>query len=137
MKNGVIKHDNFKVLISSETINFRNILAGKLRLEGFEVEFATGGFHMMHILEKFTDYKMVNINEDMHDMSAQEMIGLVRLTKSKQELPILFISKSNNEEDICDMVFTGANEYIVQSPNFNPILERAHKYLQILKVNAA
>ena len=137
MKNGVVKHDNFKILISSETINFRNILAGKLRLEGFEVEFATGGFHMMHILEKFTDYKMVIINEHMHDMSAQEMIGLVRLTKSKQELPILFISKSNNEEDICDMVFTGANEYIVQSPNFNPILERAHKYLQILKVNAA
>ncbi len=137
MKNSVIKHDNFKVLISSETINFRNILAGKLRLEGFEVEFATGGFHMLHILEKFTDYKMVIINEDMHDMSAQEMIGLIRLTKSKQELPILFISKNNSEEDICDMVFTGANEYIVQSPNFNPILERAHKYLQILKANAA
>lgn len=137
MKNGVVKHDNFKILISSETINFRNILAGKLRLEGFEVEFATGGFHMMHILEKFTDYKMVIINEHMHDMSAQEMIGLVRLTKSKQELPILFISKSNNEEDICDMVFTGANEYIVQSSNFNPILERTHKYLQILKANAA
>lgn len=137
MKNSVIKHDNFKVLISSETINFRNILAGKLRLEGFEVEFATGGFHMLHILEKFTDYKMVIINEDMHDMSAQEMIGLIRLAKSKQELPILFISKNNSEEDICDMVFTGANEYIVQSPNFNPILERAHKYLQILKVNAA
>jgi DNA-binding response OmpR family regulator len=137
MKNGVVKHDNFKILISSETINFRNILAGKLRLEGFEVEFATGGFHMMHILEKFTDYKMVIINEHMHDMSAQEMIGLVRLTKSKQELPILFISKSNNEEDICDMVFTGANVYIVQSPNFNPILERTHKYLQILKANAA
>lgn len=137
MKNSVIKHDNFKVLISSETINFRNILAGKLRLEGFEVEFATGGFHMLHILEKFTDYKMVIINEDMHDMSAQEMIGLIRLAKSKQELPILFISRNNSEEDICDMVFTGANEYIVQSPNFNPILERAHKYLQILKANAA
>ena len=135
--SSIIKHDNFKILIASETINFRNILAGKLRLESFEVEFATGGFHMLHILEKFSDYKMVIINEDMHDMSAQEMIGLIRLAKSKQELPILFISKSNSEEDICELVFTGANEYIVQSPNFNPILERAHKYLQILKANAA
>lgn len=137
MNNGVIKHGNFKIIISSETINFRNILAGKLRLEGFEVEFAVGGFHMMHILEKFTDCKMVIVNEDMHDMSAQEIIGLIRLIKSKQELPILFISKSNSEEEICDMIFAGANEYIVQSANFNPILERAHKYLQILKANAA
>jgi len=49
----------------------------------------------------------------------------------------LFISKSNVEEDICELVLTGANEYVVQTANFNPILERAHKYLHILKVNAA
>ena len=131
--SNIIKYDNFKVLLASETINFRNILAGKLRLESFEVEFANGGFHMLHLLEKFSDYKMIIINEDMHDMSALEIIALVRLVKTKQELPILFISKSNNEEDIWNLVLTGANEYIVQSPNFNPILERTNKYFQLFK----
>lgn len=133
----IIKYDNFKILIASETINFRNILAGKLRLESFEVEFATNGFHLLHLLEKFSDYKMLIINEDMHDMSAQEIISLVRLSKSKLELPILFISKNSDEKDIYNLVFTGANEYIVQTPNFNPILERTHKYFQIFKSIAA
>lgn len=133
-----IKTDAFKILIATEAMTFRNNLASKLRIDNFEVEFATSAFHMLHLLEQEKEpFHMVIINENMHDMSAIEMIGLVRLAKSKQELPILFISKSNDEEDICELVFTGANEYVVQTANFNPILERAHKYLHILKVNAA
>lgn len=133
----VIKYNNFKVLIASELINFRNNLAAKLRMESFEAEFATGGFHLLHIIEKFSDYKMIIIHEDMSDMSARELIGLIRLARSKQELPILFISKNIDEDVIYDLVLTGANEYIVQTPNFNPILERTHKYHNLFKLNAA
>ena len=133
----IIKHHSFKILIASEAIAFRNNLASKLRLDDFEVEFATSGFHLLHLLEKFHDFKMVIINEDMHDMSAPEMMGLVRLAKTKPELPILFISKNINEADIREIILNGANEYIVQTPNFNPILEKAHKYLHNFKGNAA
>lgn len=134
----IIKSQTFKVLIASENHNFRNILAGKLRLLGpFEVEFATGGFHLLHLLEHKRDYSMVICHEDMDDMSAQEAISLVRLSKTKTELPILFISKNSDEEEICDVIFTGANDYIVQTSNFQPILERAQKYLNQIKANAA
>lgn len=134
----ILKGPTFKIIIATENFNFRNILAGKLRLDNFEVEFATGGFHLLHLLEQRNEeVNMIIFNDDMNDMSAQEMIGLVRLSKSKTELPILFISKKNDEEEICEMVFSGANEYVVQTPNFQPILERAHKYLQIFKSNAA
>lgn len=133
-----IKTGAFKILITTEAITFRNNLASKLRVDNFDVEFAMSGFHLLHLLENVKEqWNMIIINEDMHDMSAPEMIGLVRLTKSKSELPILFISKNSDEADIREMVLTGANEYVVQTANFNPILERAHKYLQILKVNAA
>lgn len=133
----IIKDQNFKILIASEAINFRNILAGKLRMESFEVELATGGFHLLHILEKFSDFSMVIINENMHDMSADEMICLIRLIKSKKALPIVFVSKTNDDEIIYDLISSGANDYIVQSANFYPILERAHKYLQNSKLNVA
>jgi DNA-binding response OmpR family regulator len=132
----IIKTDSFRILIATEAIKFRNNLASKLRIDNFEVDFATSAFHLLHLLER-EDFQMLINNEDMNDMSAQEMISLVRLVKSKQELPILFISKNSDETDICQMIFTGANEYVVQTTNFNPILERAHKYLHIFKVNAA
>lgn len=134
----IIKAVTFKILVASENINFRNILAGKLRMLGnFEVEFATGGFHLLHLLEHKRDHNMIICNEDMADMPAHEIISMVRQTRTKAELPILFISKNGDEEEICDMIFNGANDYIVQTANYQPILDRAQKYLQQMKVNAA
>lgn len=133
----IIKGFTFKILILSENVSFRNILASKLRLDNFDVEFVSGGFHLLNFLEKNRDVNMVICNEDMPDMSAAEIVSMVRLNKTKAEMPILFISKNNDEEEICDMIFNGANEYIVQSENFKPILERAHKYMSLIKQNAA
>lgn len=134
----IIKAPTFKICIMSENINFRNILASKLRLENFDVEFADGGFHMLHLLEKNRDtFNMIICNEDMKDMPAFETISMIRQTKSKTELPILFISKSGTEEEICDMIFNGANEYIIQTANYRPIIERAQKYSALIHKNVA
>lgn len=123
----------FKIIIVDENIQFRNTLASKLRLLGFSVEFASGGFHLLHVLEKNWDFNLIILHENMSDMSAEEMVSLVRTNKDKGELPILFISKNSNEEEICDMIFNGANEYIVKSSNFQPIVDRAQKYFTLLK----
>jgi DNA-binding response OmpR family regulator len=121
---------NFKIVILSENVNFRNILASKLRLEGFFVELASGGFHLMHIFEEQKSLDMVIFNEDMFDMPAHEAIAMLRNYKSKTELPILFVSKNNDEAEIYEVVLSGANEFIVQTANFLPIIERAHKYFE-------
>lgn len=129
----VYEEKYFKIIIVDENVQFRNTLASRLRLLGFHVEFATGGFHLLHVLEKHWDFSLVIIHENMEDMPAEEMISLVRTHKNKTELPILFISPNNNEEEICEMIFNGANEYIVKSSNFQPIVDRAQKYFMQLK----
>lgn len=128
---------SYKILIVDENINYRNNLATKLRIEGFNVEFASGGFHALHMIEGHKDYNLIIFHENMEDMPAHEIIALIRESKNKSELPVLFISASNNEEEICDMIFIGANEYVVQSTNFKPILERVHKYFNQFKTNVA
>ncbi|MBC7712423.1 MAG: response regulator [Rhizobacter sp.] len=134
----IIKGPTFKICILSENHSFKNILAGKLRMENFDVEFADGGFHLLHLLERHRDdFNMIIFNEDMQDMPAFEVISLIRQSKSKTELPILFISKNGSEEDIYEMVLSGANEYVVQTANYKPIVERAQKYSLLNQKNAA
>lgn len=128
---------NFKIVIASENFNFRNILASKLRLEGFFVEFVSGGFHLLHTLETQKNTDMIILNENMSDMPSHEIISMLRNLKSKSELPVVFISKNGSEEDICELILTGANEYIIQTANFQPIVERAHKYFNQKKAHAA
>ena len=134
----IIKAPTFKICILSENISFRNILASKLRMENFDVEFADGGFHLLHLIERNKEeFDMIICHENMKDMPSFEIISMIRQSKSKTELPILYIAKTGTEEEICDMVLTGANEYIVQSSNYKPIVERAQKYSQLIHKNVA
>ncbi len=124
----MIKANEYKIFILSENIQYRNILASKLRIEGYNVEFAYGGFHMLSIMERVRDLNMIICHENMKDMSAEEIIALARLNRTKAELPIIFISKEKNEELVCDMILNGASEFILQSYNMLPAIERVRKY---------
>lgn len=129
----ITEEKSFKVLIVDENIQFRNSLATCLRLQGFSVEFATGGFHLLHILEWHKDFSLIILHEDMFDMPAEEIIMLVRNTKNSTELPLLYISQNKNEEKICDIILNGANEYIFKTANFQSIVEKAKHYFTLLK----
>ena len=119
---------DFKIYILSENLPYRNNLATKLRLEGYNVEFATGGFHFLHILERFGNFmNLIICHDNMHDMPAEEIIQITRLLKTKSELPILYISKDNEEELVCEMILCGANEFVLQSNNMLPVIERVRK----------
>lgn len=133
----VITSPAFKVIIISENSNFRNNLASKLRLENYDVELATGGFHLLHLLEKDTHSTIIVCNGDMSDMPAIEMISLARIGKTKSTLPIIFVSKEVPDQEISELVYDGTIDHIAQSTNFNPIVERAQKYFQQMKANAA
>lgn len=128
-----INVNDIKIIIADESIPYRNNLATRLRFQGYNVEFANGGFHLVHLVEKYREPCLVIIHENMADMPAEEIIGLIRINKNKTDLPILFISRTNDDKKVFEMIKTGANDYIVKSANFQPIVDRVTKYLGILK----
>lgn len=122
---------DYKILVADENQTFRNNLAGRLRVLGYTVEFANGGFHLLHLLEKWQDYQLIIIHEDMLDMPALEIMSLIRITKSKAELPLIFISKDSKNQEIMDTIKAGANDYIVKSTNLKPIIDKVAKYFSV------
>lgn len=128
---------NFNIVIVSENSNFRNVLSSKFRMENFDVEIATGGFHLLHLLEKEKSVNMIIFNGDMPDMSAFESISLIREAKSKIELPIVYVVKSITDPEVARLVASGVIDYQPQTTDFNPIIERAQKYFHQMKTIAA
>jgi DNA-binding response OmpR family regulator len=125
---------SFKVLVATENQVYRNNLGAKLRFEGFSVEYAEGGFHLLHLLERNDAYNLIIIHENMSDMSAYEIMSLVRNNFTKAQIPILYISKNKpSEDDVCEMIFVGANELLLQNANFAPLIERIKKYFTLAK----
>lgn len=129
----IVDEKSFKILVATNNLNYRNTLGAKLRFEGFNVEFAEGGFHLLHLLERGSEYNLIIVHENQHDMPAYEVISLIRTQKTKTELPVIYISKTKNDEDVCEMVFVGANEFMQQSSNFAPLMERTRKYFTAVK----
>ncbi len=118
----------FTILLASETPSYRNNLASSLRMQGYSVEVATGGFHLLHLIENSPDISLIIIHDDMFDMSGYEIVSLIRVSKSNKELPVIFISKDNNKEKFIKMLEVEANDYVVQTPIFQPVISTVKKY---------
>jgi len=119
-----------KVLLASQSQAYRNNLASTMRMQGYDVEFAHGGFHLLHLLENEIDnnFNIIILHENLEDMSAYEVISLVRLNKTKTELPVIFISRDSQEVVISEMLSVEANDYIIQTPAYGPVINAAKKY---------
>ena len=124
----IAKKKEFEVLIVTENVVYRNNLASALRMQGHVVEFAHGGFHLLHLLEYPNAINLIVVHEDMQDMSAYEIVSLTRTNRDPKELPILFVSKNLNDENIREMLSIGTNDCIVQTPGFQPIIAATKKY---------
>jgi PleD family two-component response regulator len=78
--------------------------------------------------ENILKIDLVILNENMHDMSAPELLSLIRVNNSKKELPVIFISKFLEDDDeVCDMVDAGINDYVQQSTIMGPIIQAIKK----------
>lgn len=125
---------DFNIVIVDENTTFRNQLASRLRLIGYYVEFATGGFHLLNMLEKENKiYHMVIMHNNMHDMSALEMTGLVRSFKSKNEMHILYLSRSVSEEDLKELIQFGISDFFQKPHEQHKVTEKVQKFFQLRK----
>lgn len=132
------KEQDFNIVIVDENATYRNQLASRLRMMGFYIEFATGGFHLMHILEKEgKNFHLVIVHNNMSDMSAYEMTGLIRTFKSKSELPILFLSRSVSQEDLKELVTFGINDFYQKTNEQHKIAEKVQKFFAARKTAIA
>jgi len=125
-----------KILIADENVQHRNTLASRLRLLGNHIEIASGGFHLLNIIENANDFvPFIIIHEDLSDMSALECILLARTNNDPEKLPILFISKDKSKENIDEILRNGASEYFVESTILQPIVESIKKFATQMKLS--
>ena len=116
------------ILLVDTDPNRRNNTALKLRMNGYAVEIATGGFHLCHLIEKYK-FSCVAIFGDQHDMAALEIISLTRTVHGPKELPLILIDKGDDKQEILEAYSTGLNDYIPMTPTYYKVLiEKFSKY---------
>ena len=88
------------ILIIDEHPQRKTELSSRLRMQGFTIDVATGGFHSIHLMEK-NRYHLVLMIDDMADLSTQETVSLLRTTATNKdiEVPVMIMRSEGMELD--------------------------------------
>lgn len=118
-----------KIIIVDYKQSRRDVIASRFRLQGgFYVELASGGFQALSQIEKDI-YDCAIITGNQPDMSALELIGLMRGVFDKDEMQIIFSTKRIDEQDLIAIMKAGANEFVVESAAvFGSFLEKIEAF---------
>ncbi|MGB0454286.1 MAG: hypothetical protein ACPGJV_11300 [Bacteriovoracaceae bacterium] len=111
-----------KSLILVDQSRQRNNLSSRLRMSQFKVELALGGFHALNLIEN-GEFDVVLIKNDQEDMSAKELVGLIRTRWDEKKLPSVVLMKNLTEEENAEIIDFGANFCFEASTDYIDVLK--------------
>jgi DNA-binding response OmpR family regulator len=97
-----------------------------LREKGYEVSTATSGIEALELIGK-TEYDIVFLDENMPGLSGLET--LTRLKSQRNDLPVVMITKSEEENLMEDAIGSKIADYLIKPVNPNQILLSLKKIL--------
>lgn len=100
---------------------------------GYSTELCSSGFQAIYLLEQSANlrksYAIVLILGESEDMPGREVLLLARqVNESKQKLPILYINKDRDPDEILQIIKEGANDYIVEGQSDSQIVAKIQKF---------
>lgn len=119
------------ILLIDDHAQRKTTLSSRLRMQGFTIDVATGGFHAIHLAEK-NRYNLIMMIDDMEDMPVVEALSLIRYKHDSASLPVMIMRSPGKEFDREEQKLLKeeqVNEIIVWKDEFSTILRRIQRHL--------
>jgi len=107
----------------------RDMLARRLRRQGYEVDTAVDGPQALSKIEEAVP-DLVLLDIMMPGMSGLEVLRYLRNLYDRAELPILMATAKTDSEDVVQALAIGANDYVTKPIDFPVLLARVASHLQ-------
>jgi Response regulators consisting of a CheY-like receiver domain and a winged-helix DNA-binding domain len=119
-------NDNLSILVVDDEPDICDILQFNLENEGYAVESVTSA---EEALEKMKgDYHLILLDVMMGGMSGFKLAD--RLRKSGNEVPIIFLTAKNTENDMLTGFSLGADDYIAKPFSIKEVIARVRSVLR-------
>ena len=123
-----------KILVVDDNPDNCDLLSRRLTRAGYTVLVAGGGQQALNlIIEQPFDLVMLDIM--MPDMDGITVLGLLRRTYSRSDLPIIMVTAKDESDDIVNALEQGANDYITKPINFPVVLARVESQMSVKQAN--
>ncbi|MDD2464949.1 MAG: diguanylate cyclase [Desulfobulbus sp.] len=112
------------------------LLESMLVREGYAVLTAASGQELLDLLET-TAADLILLDIDMPGMSGLETCKRIKANPHTKEIPVLFVTASNDKEHIIGGFTAGAQDYIIKPSTKEELLARVRTHLALHKAQQA
>ncbi len=124
------------VLVVDDEPLVRQVLTQQLATAGYRLVAAKSGSEALELLESET-VDLVLLDVMMPRMSGFEVCRAIRETRSREELPVIFLSAKNRQEDRVASFNEGGNDYLTKPIGREELLARVKVHIELLSVHDA
>jgi len=121
------------ILIVDDEPVVHHVLEQHLATKGYRLLNAKNGSQALDILES-KDVDLVLLDIMMPLMTGYEVCHTIRKTKSREDLPIIFLSAKDRARDRVASFDEGGNDYLTKPIGKSELLARVETHLELLKV---
>ena len=126
--NRMKENSKGKILVVDDEEALREALGTYLRLEGYEVDVASGAEEAMGMA--IGAYNLILLDIMMDGISGTEMASELKRRPETSSIPIIFLTALQDEEDMVAGLNLGADDYIVKPYSIRNVLARVEAVLR-------
>ncbi|MFH1760095.1 MAG: response regulator [bacterium] len=112
-----------KVLIVDDTPSIRTILRANLNAKGYKTAEACDGVEALEILEK-QKFDIMLLDIQMPRMSGTEVCAKLKLKRRYNDMGIIIITATGEQDDIVEIFRVGADAWIAKPFTFSVVFEK-------------
>lgn len=117
-----------RILVVDDEAALREGLRTYLELEGYEADTAASAEEAIAL--DLSRYDLLLLDIMMDGMSGTELAGAVRRDRATAELPIIFLTAKDSDDDMVDGLRLGADDYIPKPYSIRNVLARVEAVLR-------
>lgn len=120
---------SFKVLLAEDEKSLREIVSRFLTINGFDVEAVSNGAEAVMAVNR-NIYDIIILDIMMPEKSGIEVCSFIR---TKYDVPVIFLTALNEEQDIISGYEVGADEYVTKPVSMTVLLAKINALIKRYK----
>ncbi len=132
--NATDENSDFTILIVDDDPVNRIVLSGVLKIDAYKIIEARDGFEAIELLDTNPSIDLIMLDVMMPRMSGFEVCQTIRKTREIQDLPIIFLTAKNTDDDLEKGFEVGGNEFMIKPISKGELLPRVKNHLRQLQI---
>ena len=120
--------NDYRILVVDDEEDLCEILKFNLEMEGYQVDTATSAEDALKL--KLTNYDLLLLDVMMGEISGFKMASMMKKNKETADIPIIFITAKDTENDTITGFNLGADDYISKPFSLSEVILRVKAVLR-------